>query len=70
MDRRSFAVAVTIGSAAALIGARPASAAPPPDPLFMAQRMNAKTIELDASHLSIVSKAREVANLIIEAAGG
>jgi hypothetical protein len=25
---------------------------------FMAQRMNAKTIELDASHLSIVSKAR------------
>ena len=37
---------------------------------FMAQRMNAKTIELDASHLSIVSKAREVANLIIEAAGG
>ena len=37
---------------------------------FMAQRMNAKTIELEASHLSIVSKAREVANLIIEAAGG
>jgi len=37
---------------------------------FMAQRMNAKTIELDASHLSIVSKARDVANLIIEAAGG
>jgi hypothetical protein len=32
--------------------------------------MNAKTIELDASHLSIVSKARDVANLIIEAAGG
>ena len=25
---------------------------------FMAQRMNAKTIELDASHLSIVSKAQ------------
>jgi len=37
---------------------------------FMAQRMNAKTIELDASHLSIVSKARDVANLIIEATGG
>jgi hypothetical protein len=36
----------------------------------MAQRMNAKTIELDASHLSIVSKAKDVANLIIEAAGG
>jgi len=37
---------------------------------FMANRMNAKTIELDASHLSIVSKAREVADLIIEATGG
>ena len=36
---------------------------------FMANRMNAKTTELDASHLSIVSKAREVADLIIEAAG-
>ena len=36
----------------------------------MAQRMNAKTIELDASHLSIVSKAREVADLIIDATGG
>jgi hypothetical protein len=32
-------------------------------------RMSAKTIELDASHLSIVSRAREVADLIIEAAG-
>jgi pimeloyl-ACP methyl ester carboxylesterase len=37
---------------------------------FMAQRMNAKTIELDASHLSIVSKPREVADLIIESTGG
>jgi pimeloyl-ACP methyl ester carboxylesterase len=37
---------------------------------FMAQRMNAKTIELDASHLSIVSKPREVADLIIEATAG
>jgi len=37
---------------------------------FMAERMGAKTIELDASHLSIVSKAREVADLIIEATGG
>jgi pimeloyl-ACP methyl ester carboxylesterase len=36
---------------------------------FMASRMNAKTVELDASHLSIVSRAREVANLIVEAAG-
>ena len=36
----------------------------------MANRVNAKTIELDASHLSIVSKAREVADLIIEATGG
>jgi pimeloyl-ACP methyl ester carboxylesterase len=36
---------------------------------FMASRMNAKTVELDASHLSIVSRAREVANLIVEATG-
>jgi pimeloyl-ACP methyl ester carboxylesterase len=36
---------------------------------FMAQRMNAKTVELDASHLSIVSRPKEVADLIIEATG-
>ena len=36
---------------------------------FMAKRMNASTIELDASHLSIVSKPNEVAELIIKAAG-
>jgi pimeloyl-ACP methyl ester carboxylesterase len=36
---------------------------------FMASRMNAKTIELDASHLSIVSRSRDVADLIIEATG-
>ena len=35
---------------------------------FMAQRMNATTIELDASHLSMVSKANEVADLILQAA--
>ena len=35
---------------------------------FMAKRMNATTIELDASHLSIVSKAPEVAALILQAA--
>jgi len=34
----------------------------------MAKRMNANTIELDASHLSIVSKAKEVADLILQAA--
>lgn len=36
---------------------------------FMAKRLNASTIKLDASHLSIVSKANEVADLIIKAAG-
>lgn len=35
---------------------------------FMAKRMNATTIELDASHLSIISKAKEVADLIMKAA--
>ncbi len=36
---------------------------------FLAARMKAKTIELDSSHLSLVSHAREVASLILEAAG-
>src|SRR6202171_3991458 len=36
---------------------------------FMAHRMNATTIELDASHLSIVSRAKEVSDLILEATG-
>lgn len=35
---------------------------------FMAKRMSATTIELDASHLSIVSKAKEVADFILQAA--
>jgi hypothetical protein len=30
-------------------------------------RMNANTIELDASHLSIVSRAKEVSDLILKA---
>lgn len=36
---------------------------------FMAKRMNAKTIELKASHLSLISQPQEIANLILEAAG-
>ena len=36
---------------------------------FLAARMKAKTIELDSSHLSIVTHAKEVADLISEAAG-
>jgi len=36
---------------------------------FLARRMNARTIELDAGHLSLVSHPREVAALILEAAG-
>lgn len=36
---------------------------------FLAKRMNATTIELDAGHLSLVSHPKEVANLILEAAG-
>ena len=35
---------------------------------FMAKRMNATTIELDASHLSIISRAHDVADLILKAA--
>jgi pimeloyl-ACP methyl ester carboxylesterase len=36
---------------------------------FMAKRMKAKTIELAASHVSLLSQPRQVAGLILEAAG-
>jgi hypothetical protein len=36
---------------------------------FMAKRMNANTIELKSRHLGIISYPREIANLILEAAG-
>jgi pimeloyl-ACP methyl ester carboxylesterase len=37
---------------------------------LLAQRMKATTIEVDAGHLSMVSKPREIADLIIKAAKG
>ena len=36
---------------------------------FLAKRMNATTVELDAGHLSLVSKADEISALILAAAG-
>ena len=36
---------------------------------FMAKRMGAKTIEVKASHLSLISHPETIANLILEAAG-
>jgi pimeloyl-ACP methyl ester carboxylesterase len=36
---------------------------------FMANRMKAHTIEIPASHVSLISHPQEVANLILEAAG-
>lgn len=36
---------------------------------FLAKRMNATTIELDAGHLSLVSNPQAIANLILAAAG-
>ena len=39
MDRRTFAAAVTLGGAAALIGAQRVSAAPPPDPVPQARNV-------------------------------
>jgi len=36
---------------------------------YLAERMGAKTVELPASHLSIISHPREVSELILEAAG-
>ena len=35
---------------------------------FLADRMKAKTIEVDASHVSLISKPREIADLILLAA--
>ncbi|CAN7434616.1 alpha/beta hydrolase [Phenylobacterium sp. LjRoot219] len=37
---------------------------------FMAKRMNARIIELRSSHLSLISHPKEIAELILEAAGG
>jgi pimeloyl-ACP methyl ester carboxylesterase len=36
---------------------------------FLAKRMNATTVALDSSHVSLISHPREIANLILEAAG-
>lgn len=36
---------------------------------FLAKRMNASTVEVDAGHLSLVSHPREIADLILAAAG-
>jgi pimeloyl-ACP methyl ester carboxylesterase len=36
---------------------------------FMAKRMKAKTVELRSSHVSLISHPREVASLILQAAG-
>jgi pimeloyl-ACP methyl ester carboxylesterase len=36
---------------------------------FLAKRMNATTVEIDAGHLSLVSHPKEVADLILAAAG-
>ncbi len=36
---------------------------------FLADRMKAKTIEVDASHVSLLSKPKEIADLILLAAG-
>ncbi|GGF83941.1 alpha/beta hydrolase [Azorhizobium oxalatiphilum] len=36
---------------------------------FLAKRMNATTVELDAGHLAMVSRPRQVADLILAAAG-
>jgi pimeloyl-ACP methyl ester carboxylesterase len=36
---------------------------------FMAKRMNATTIEVNAGHLSMISQPQAIADLILEAAG-
>lgn len=42
---------------------------PPSAQAAMAKRMNARTVSIPAGHLSMLSKPREVANVILEAAG-
>ena len=37
---------------------------------FLAERMKATTVELDAGHLSLVSHPKEIADLISAAAAG
>src|SRR2546425_10662721 len=36
---------------------------------FLANRMHAKTIEVDASHLSLITHPQEITDLILNAAG-
>jgi pimeloyl-ACP methyl ester carboxylesterase len=36
---------------------------------FMAKRMGATTIEVQASHLSLISRPQEITDLILQAAG-
>ena len=36
---------------------------------FLAQRMQATSIEVDSGHLSMITHPQEIANLILEAAG-
>jgi pimeloyl-ACP methyl ester carboxylesterase len=36
---------------------------------FLAKRMHAKTIELESSHLSLISHPDQITNLILDAAG-
>jgi hypothetical protein len=36
---------------------------------FLANRMHAKTIEVDASHLSLITHPQEITDLIVNAAG-
>ena len=36
----------------------------------MAKRMGAQTVELDASHAVLLSKPKEISELILRAAGG
>ena len=36
---------------------------------FLANRMHVTTIELDSSHVSLISHPKEIANLILQAAG-
>ena len=67
IDRRSFSTMLIAGATAASLSGHssPAQA----ESMASARNMHAKTIEVDASHLSLVTHPQEIADLILNAAG-
>jgi len=67
IDRRTFSTMLIAGATAASLSGHssPAQA----ESMASARNMHAKTIEVDASHLSLVTHPQEIADLILDATG-